>query len=274
MSTIAACIKRRVSVRTFEPIALSSEQKDLIAGILITNSSGPFGTPVRLELVDIGGANRVESKKYGTFGFVRGASSFMAGVAKNAEKGFLDFGYCFEKAVLELTDQNFGTCWMALTYNAEGFKERINLRADEALMIVSPIGVPSGKRAIVDLLIKAIARPRRRKPWDRLFFLDTIGASLSKASAGSYAQALECVRLAPSAVNLQPWRIVKDSARNSFHFFMKKKGSRTASELHAGIAMCHFGLATAELGLKGVWKVLDGMESPEGTHYCVSWDGE
>jgi nitroreductase len=274
MSSMIDCMKRRVSVRTYDPAPLSSDQNATIAKILKSNSLGPFGTQVRLELVDFAGADKAEAKKYGTYGFIRGAHCFIAGAVADGPHALLDFGYCFEKTVLELTDVNFGTCWMALTYNEKGFLERMNPGPGEALVAVSPVGVPSKEWSVLDRLVKALARPRNRKPWDRLFFETAMGMPLSPDKAGSYGAALECVRLAPSGANYQPWRIVKASSANVFHFFTIRKGARTSGELHAGIAMCNFGLAASELGLAGTWNVLGDVACPEHLDYCVSWMGE
>jgi hypothetical protein len=209
----------------------------------------------------------------GTYGFIRGTRLFIAGVITPAANALLDFGYCFEKTVLELTGMGLGTCWMALTFNKPGFSNKAGLRENEALVIVSPVGVPSKKKSVMERFVKAATGPRNKKPWQDMFFAGDDSRPLTKASAGAYAETLECVRLAPSAANYQPWHIVKAQDANTFHFFMKQKGKTTRGELHAGIAMCHFGLAAQELGLRGAWKALDGMESP-GADYFVSWIGE
>ena len=61
------------------------------------------------------------------------------------------------------------------------------------------------------------------------------------------------VRLAPSAVNKQPWRvIVKD---NVVHFYLKRskgfgrEGSLDMQMIDMGIALCHFTLVAKERNL-------------------------
>ena len=80
-----------------------------------------------------------------------------------------------------------------------------------------------------------------------------------KDHAGACGQALESVRLGPSASNRQPWRIVREGA--AFHFFLprtpgydKMTGEIHLQEVDMGIAMCHFELAAEELGIGGNWK--------------------
>jgi len=273
MPSMIDCMKRRVSVRTYDPAGLTSDQKNAIEGIARANSSGPFGNNVRIEVVDAGAAAGTEAKKFGTYGFIHGARCFIAGVVQNSPQAFFDFGYCFEKTVLELTDMSLSCCWMALTYNAKGFLEKVKLEPNEALAVVAPVGTPSPARSIIDRLVRVMARPRRRKPWARLFFDGEISVELSAQSAGKYATALECVRLAPSASNYQPWRIVKASSKDEYHFYAVRKGARTSGELHVGIAMCHFELAALELGCAGAWHVLADVPQAEGLDYFVSWAG-
>ena len=73
---------------------------------------------------------------------------------------------------------------------------------------------------------------------------------MTKEQAGCWKEPLEMVRLAPSAVNKQPWRaIVKD---NVVHFYLKRsKGFEKASDLDMqmidmGIALSHFSLGAED----------------------------
>ena len=92
------------------------------------------------------------------------------------------------------------------------------------------------------------------------------------------------VRLAPSASNKQPWRIVKDGS--AWHFYLQRTpkygpGSvvfnvmklADLQRVDMGIAMCHFELTARELGLDGKWARMNpGLEIPdERTEYVVSW---
>ena len=62
------------------------------------------------------------------------------------------------------------------------------------------------------------------------------------------------VRLAPSAVNKQPWRVVV--ADNTAHFYLrrsKKFSGESKLDMQMtdmGIALCHFELTAKEMGLK------------------------
>jgi len=89
------------------------------------------------------------------------------------------------------------------------------------------------------------------------------------------------VRLAPSASNKQPWRIVLSEDKNTCHFYLEPtpnySGNKMGFEMQRidmGIAMCHFELACKELKLSGKWKVNDPKIDllNEQTEYIVSWE--
>ena len=60
------------------------------------------------------------------------------------------------------------------------------------------------------------------------------------------------VRLAPSAVNRQPWRVV--IAEDTAHFYLKRSkglshdGRLDMQMVDLGIALCHFALTAKEIG--------------------------
>jgi len=80
---------------------------------------------------------------------------------------------------------------------------------------------------------------------------------LPENAAGRYREALALVRLAPSASNKQPWRVLYESKKNVFHFFLKRSrqykimGISHLQDIDLGIAMSHFEMAARELALQG-----------------------
>ena len=95
-------------------------------------------------------------------------------------------------------------------------------------------------------------RADERLDFEALFFDGDTSTPLSREKAGVLALPLEMVRLAPSAVNKQPWRvIVKDGAA---HFYCKRSkgvggGQLDMQMIDLGIALCHFDLTAQECGL-------------------------
>ena len=144
---------------------------------------------------------------------------------------------------------------------------------------ISPLGYPEDQRSLVDGLFRWMAGSKSRKSWGEIFYLRNIASPLSKQEAGIFACPLEMVRLAPSASNKQPWRIVKEE--NSFHFFLKRnKGySRifqkdSLQDIDMGIAMSHFEVSAQELNLPGTWQENQPDIPAEDWEYIVSWKSE
>ena len=85
------------------------------------------------------------------------------------------------------------------------------------------------------------------------------------------------LRLAPSAKNKQPWRVVFDG--NGFHFIqLYSHGDNDGSgqEMHRidmGIAISHFHLIAESENLSGYFKTFEKLDFPlpEGASYITSW---
>lgn len=79
--------------------------------------------------------------------------------------------------------------------------------------------------------------------------------------AKSQACPLEAVRLAPSAVNKQPWRVIVNE--DGAHFYLKHaKGYVSGAvddiqKIDMGIALCHFALPAEEAGLATTFCIKD-----------------
>ena len=134
---------------------------------------------------------------------------------------------------------------------------------------------------------KTAARPPdslRRLAAAALFFDGRFGRPLAGGEAGVYDEPLAAVRLAPSASNKQPWRLVREGER--WHFYLQRtrgygKGSliyrllglADLQRVDMGIAMCHFELTALEAGLAGRWLAAEpAIAKPdEGCEYIVSW---
>ncbi len=256
----------RRAVRTYSGKPIAVETKEGIRRIL-GELSGPFEGKVRCGLIDKKDAAAKDGVKLGTYGVILGASLFIAGAAEPGSQAMEQLGYVFEQAVLYLTSQGLGTCWLAGTFRRSAFAAAMHLRQDEMLPIITPVGYPSRIRGPVDMLFKP-SLARKRLPWQRLFFDGDFGTPLDGTTAGSFAVPLEMVRLAPSASNKQPWRVLRRN--RSFLFFLD--GNRAYRRMYEfdiqkidmGIALLHFEAAARELGLPGHW------ENPSARHTAPS----
>jgi len=219
-----------------------------------------------------------EVKTLGTYGFINGAKLFIVSAVKEGARAMVDVGYCFEQSILSATNIGLGTCWMGGTFKRASFSKQINVSPDEVVPIVSPIGYAHDKRTLRDKALRRMAKGDTRKPWPDLFFNGDMNSALSNDSAGEYTTVLECVRLAPSATNFQPWRIIKESDKDIFHLYLKRtKGYNKALNvadlqmIDMGIAMCHFELAAQESGIAGKWEDQKPIKDMGNIEYIISW---
>ncbi len=251
-------IMSRKSVRNYS-VPLNGEDLAKLRAFIdeVNAATGVFGNKVRLQYLENG-----EGEKLGTYGVIQGARAFIAAACKKGAYDMEDIGYQFEKLILFATELGLGTVCLGGTFSRGAFSKAMNLQEGEVLPIVSPVGYEGGKKSLLGRVIKSNAG--NRKPWGELFFDGDLNMPLS--AGDEFTVVLEAVRQAPSAVNAQPWRIMKDGA--AFHFY--SAGKTDMNRMDMGIAMCHFEVAAKEKGFAGEFKVLERGNEGE-LKYLVSW---
>ena len=274
---ITEIIQKRKSVRTYKKQPLT---QDLIEKLneFMKNLKGPFNSSLRFSIINSKVTANTDNVKLGTYGIIRGAENFILTAVNKNEKNLEELGYELEAFILYATSLGLGTCWLGGTFKKGEFAKTMNLGTDEILPIVSPIGCISDSPHIVGSLLRVVAGSNNRKPWKELFFNGSFQIPLSENEASEFKTSLEMVRLAPSASNKQPWRIVKDG--NNFHFYLcRTKGYGNMLDfdiqrVDMGIAMCHFELTTKELGLLGHWESVNpNITLPDDNYqYIISWN--
>jgi hypothetical protein len=253
-----------------------------LTDFMATQSTGPLGAEARFGLIAASLDDREALKRLGTYGFIKGATGFIVGAVQRAPNDLEDYGYLLEQVILYATGLGLGTCWLGGTFTRSTFVRRFGgLQRGEtmpAVVSIGRIGDDGTER------IREREEGSRRLPSSELFFEGRFGAPLALGDAGAYAPALEAVRMAPSATNKQPWRLVRSGA--SWHFYLHRskhygKGSALFTVLRLadlqrvdlGIALCHFELVARERGLDGSWLASDpGIPLPgKDVEYVATW---
>jgi hypothetical protein len=283
---ITEVITQRTSIRTYAKSLIEPGKEAVLKEFIAAYQTGPFQTNMRFQLITAHQDDVDALKGLGTYGVIRNPSGFIVGAIEPGSKNLEDFGYVMEHVILLATDLGLGTCWLGGSFRQSNFAKALAASEHESLPAVVSLGNIAEKPSLRDAFVRFVAGAPKRLPWENLFFSENFGKPLSQDMAGKYAFPLEMVRLAPSASNKQPWRIVKAPNHNSFHFYLQRtKGyNRSQSKFFKmadlqradlGIAMCHFELSAKELGLQGQWVISDpGLQVlPELTEYTVSWMG-
>ena len=275
-------IRNRYSCRVCEKRALQEELRERLETFASSLTVGPLGTSLRFMLSASSETDTKELKGLGTYGFIRNPAGFFIGTAGEGQYNLEDFGYAMEMLVLYATALGVGTCWLGGSFSRSSFSKKVNLNEGEILPAVVSLGYPAPNSE--EHVSRRLINSDRRLPWEKLFFDGVPGQPMGKETAGEYTLPLKMVRLAPSASNRQPWRIIRE--KNIFHFYLQRnKGLKPGSFMNRllkmadlqrvdmGIALCHFELTNKALGLSGNWETSGspGGASDPSWEYIISW---
>lgn len=226
-------IRTRKSVRTFDGQGISEEDREKLSAYIRTIEN-PYHIPVRFMILG--------AKKHGLSSpVISGEHLYITAKVPKTEHCEEAFGYAFEKMVLYAWSLGIGTTWIGGTMKRELFEKAAALSEGEIMPCVSPLGYPAKNRSLKEMAMRTAIRADKRLPSDELFFDNDFDTPLHTDDI-TVNNALEAVRLAPSAVNKQPWRIVRQG--DSYHFYKKKNvsggGDWDVQKVDLGIALCHF----------------------------------
>jgi nitroreductase len=278
-------MRRRFSCRTYSGEPLAEADLRRLGEAADAMRTGPFGSRLRFHLAAAAPGDEAALRRLGTYGMIRGMAGFLVGAAERGPMYLEDYGWAMERLILEATRLGLGTCWVGGLFTRGAFARRIRVSRRERIPAVAAVGLISDPDKARDGLARRATGGTRRKPWTALFHDGEFGRPLAPGEAGRWAEALEMVRLAPSASNQQPWRVVRSGS--SWHFFIRRTprypprigrwliGIEDLQRVDSGIAMCHFELAAREAGLGGRWVVKQPpLPLPdELTEYSATWEG-
>lgn len=271
-------IRERRSVRGFDGLGVQTAQKEALLASLETGRN-PFKAGHRFKIVESDNGSG-EALKLGTYGIIKGAKQYLISAMTAGEEHLEALGFDMEYAVLQAQADGLGTCWLGGTFNKGQFATALGLKDGEFLPIVIPFGKPAAKDGLMGRLIRSVAGSNNRFAFEELFSEGTYGNPLTSANAGIFADALEMVRLGPSASNKQPWRAVKEG--NLVHFYLKPNKGYSDSlgydiqRVDLGIAICHFDAMAVAQGIQGRFEKMSGpeQEKRDDLAYIISFIAE
>jgi nitroreductase len=267
-------VKRRTSCRTYEDRLLNENcKKELLSFGRIVNN-GLWNEKIEYSLLEFS-VEELKKKKMSAYWLFKNLRSFIAGIIDKADFHHMSYGYAMEHIVLKATELGIGTCWAG--YFDPHVIEGIKIKEDQTIPAIILIGYPAEERTIKEKIARFAIRASKRHNWNKLFFVEDFSSTLSRETAEPYAEALELLRLAPSAGNTQPWRIVKDRNKHTYHFFKKVVNPgyerKKLHDMDIGIAMCHFELGAAKNGLNGKWERINpqSLALSKNIIYMTTW---
>ena len=248
MDHIEKLVRERRSFRTFDGRTLTAEDKAKLCAYIETIDN-PYGLPVEFKLLEKMGCP-----------VVVGTDLYIGAKMKNAPDMNVAFGYSFEKLVLYAQSLGIGTVWIGGTMDRGAFERAMDLGEDEVMPCVSPLGYPAKKMSLRESMMRKGVKADERLRFEDVVYRNSFEQPLTSEAAGKLFLPLEMVRLAPSAVNKQPWRMV--GMDDAVHFYLQRSrnfsgGKLDMQKIDMGIALCHFDLMAKELGISTEFVIAD-----------------
>lgn len=168
-------------------------------------------------------------------GRIKGTDCFAVVIQKGEEPARC--GYIGESFILECTALGLGTCWLGMTYKKGAALKAAELKEGESAVCVIAFGKPGEAY---------VGRARRS-----LTELTGLSQDALMALPEWQQYALSCARLAPSAVNAQPWDFI---VRGDELCIRRTGGNFGFGKMDQGIAMLHMELGASHASVAGHWR--------------------
>lgn len=267
-------IKERHSTRAYSDQAISDDTwEELLTYAKTFDNQYYRFDMIRYELE--------EGRKLATYGFIKNAKNFIAGIGlktiSHDNEIAIQFGYDFEHIILKATDLGLSTCWMAMSYNVEQINKALQVTSSEQVVMLSPLGF-SAKETVFQRFTRKAIKADQRKPFNELFYRNDFDHPITDQEVGHYELPLQLLRLGPSAGNAQPWRVILTKGQLDFYVRPKKmykdrKDQRIdLSYNDMGIAKYHFELGAEIQNIEGSFMVDDDLINLEGYSYSYVLD--
>ncbi len=237
MKTFLELAKTRRSVRTFDGQMPDKQVIDELKAFA-EEMTNPFGIKVRFIFLD------AEKEKLSS-PVLTGEKLYVSAIVERGPLAAVAYGYSFEKFLMKAHELGLGTVWIGGTMPRDKFEKASGLAEDEIMPCISPLGAVSNKMSVKESLMRKGVKADSRMKFEELFFSGDFASPITEGQAMSMGlrDDLEAVRIAPSAVNKQPWRIVIDG--KNAHFYVKHDKGYTTPDydlqvIDVGIALYHF----------------------------------
>jgi len=266
-----AAIPRRRSRRRFDSAALDSSQ---LAGLeTICREFRPF--PQARAILVTESPDRVFKGAVGPYGKVKGSPAFIAFVGDMDDPHVQEkVGYLGEGIILEATAMGLGTCWVGGFFRREVAESLVGVGESERILAVTPVGHAVENLSLEEKVMTGFGWNHRRKSLAKLV------SGMDEAQLpGWMKSALEAARMAPSAVNRQPWRFRLEPGCITVSVDAGRIDFGISRRLDCGIAMLHIEVAALDCGVRGEWELLKASRvakfrvAPAPVHPTARSDG-
>ena len=213
----------------------------------------------------------------GSYGRVLRAPSALLIIAMESAPSFQESaGYLGEAVILHATSLGLGTCWIAGFFDRAVASTLVPLAPGERVLAISPVGLAEPRARAGERMMKRMVGAHTRKP------VEDIAPGFDPESWPAWAaEGVRLARVAPSAVNRQPWRFelgqsasvsglpgidIRPESAVTISAITKGNEGNISRRLDCGIAMLHFEVGARIMGASGRW---ESLEAPDVARYQV-----
>lgn len=245
-----AAIPKRRARRSFGASPISEDVLDSLDSLC--RDFRPLGGIARVALVREA-PQRLFMGIAGSYGGISGSPAALAFIGSEiSPHAATAVGYTGEGIVLEATALGLDTCWVGGMFSAQHAALLGNVTDDERVYAVSPLGHAVSKISAKERVVFRMGRPKFRRDLQQI-------APGSRDWPAWAVAGIEAARIAPSAMNRQPWRFRLEGGA----IVISAEGGdtpRVSKRLDCGIAMLHFELGARGAGVEGEWVLLDAPD--------------
>ncbi|MGB3366207.1 MAG: nitroreductase family protein [Acidaminobacteraceae bacterium] len=229
-------MQKRISTRKFKDEKIKDVHKTIILDY--ANRITPLTDDIKwsIQITDKKDVIKGMISAVGKMYYKVFAPSYILLTSEDNPRSNENIGYVGEKLILKLTELGIGSCWIGAPIKRNAFANNFEVHGKEKYVIMIAIGYPLTD---FDFVSKRI-----RMTHDEIF----VGSIKDE-----HKKAIEALRIAPSAVNSQPWIVYGDN--DTWDVYIKYKSGlfgsmlKRMNKIDIGIGFSHMLLAFDEMGI-------------------------
>jgi len=238
-------VEKRTSRRRYHPEPIEREEREALEES-VRELRKEF--PLSRVIIKQKGFDEVTKKIIGSHGPVTGASSYAMIVGKTSEENYkatIQAGVVGEGLILEATHLDLNTCWMGAFFDLGKASSEAEIEDDEEILAITPLGKAKDPPPITEKILRAATGSHKRHSLAELCSEDFF-----EEAQDWIITAVKLARLAPSAMNRQPWRFEVEGEKLILKSAIKTRKHGVYPYLDCGIALLHLLVGAGSEGVE------------------------
>lgn len=241
------------SVRDYKPVNVEASKLEEIESYI--SNSKKLVPSIDVEVRFFNGADAYK-RLYGVAGYkgvMIEAPNYMVILSENKPNHIENAGYVGERAILKARDLGVDSCWVSYD-DQEMVKKVLDIDSDKEVVCLIALGYANVTKKVesdykvgdtyVDAKVGKVEMSSGRIAIEDMVFIDKWGnnATADVLEERALFDAFSYTRMAPSALNKQPWRFIVDGGKVLLLIDNENYDGSYINKIDAGIVMLYFGL--------------------------------